>query len=259
MLFKKSRSEKAADKASDLLGTVKDKLDDSPTLAQVKESVAEKAGDWKQSLEHQLDQVDTDQLKSDASDAAGEAKKQADKAAKQAKKAAKDARKKVRRSDVGKKVSHQVAAVADSDQVAAARERAIEAGLTREQAHELFTDEWMPRIQHALSTAAAGTAAAVSKLPEPAQDQVAKVAPELVKRKKKGRLLIFVGVATLAGAGYLYYQGQQKKQAAAARPAQPTPPTHALSEDPAGSTQARVEQAVAGDAPSAFGKHAARE
>lgn len=238
MLFKKSRSEQVADSASDLLDTVKDKLGDSDALTQVKDSVADKASEARDALA----EVDTDQVKADTKQAAAEAKKR------------------LGRTKVGAKV-------ADSDQVAAARDRVENvAGMTRDQASQLFNDEWMPRIHHALAAASASTAAGVSKLPDPAQDQVAKVAPDLVKRKKKGRLLILIGLATLAGAGYVYWQGQEKKKAATATaPSAPGPdaqrdPQHAIGDDPAGTAQGRVEQAVAGDSPDPLvGRHAARE
>lgn len=112
------------------------------------------------------------------------------------------------------KVAEATAPAREKVAASAAGERVSQAaGLTRDDVQGLFSQEWMPRIQDAIATAGAATTAAVAKLPEPAQDAVAKVAPSVVKRKKRGGLLIAVGVLALAGAGALYYSNQQKKSA----------------------------------------------
>lgn len=216
MLFTKSRSEKVADKAHDILDTVKGKLEDSETLSQVKDTVSEKATD----LRDAAHDVDTEGLKDSAKTKASTGR--------------------ARFAAFTAPATEKVADTVDShESLSTARDKTAEAaGITRDQATSLFNDEWMPRIQQALAAATAGTTAAVHKLPEPAQEQVAKVAPDLVKRKKRGGFLILLGLAGLAGAGYLYYQGQQKKQAK--HSATTTTPAQTA----AGTTQAKVDDLV---------------
>lgn len=98
------------------------------------------------------------------------------------------------------------------------------AGLTRDQAHSLFSDEWMPRIQTAIATAAATAQQAGHRagdqatqaylaLPPQAQDVVDKVVPAAAKkRKKKGTVLIVLGLAGVAAGGFLIYDNNKKKQ-----------------------------------------------
>lgn len=215
MRFTKSRSEKVADKAHDILDTVKGKLEDSEALNQVKDTVSEKASD----LRDAAHDVDTDGLKDSAKSKASTGR--------------------ARFAAFTAPAAEKVADTVDrSDSLSTARDKTAEAaGITRDQATSLFNDEWMPRIQQALAAATAGTTAAVHKLPEPAQEQVAKAAPDLVKQKKRGGFLILLGLAGLAGAGYLYYQGQQKKQAQQVTTATP-------SQTAAGTTQAKVDDLV---------------
>ncbi|AKU14934.1 hypothetical protein [Luteipulveratus mongoliensis] len=223
MLFRKSRSEKVRDSADDLasaavgvLGSVKDKV--APL---VEDAVDRAAPAAKSAL---------DKAKETAAPAAERAKEATDRAKAASQPAldkAKDGSAKDAVASFARPARAKVAAAAESAAPAAGRakakvaeaaapavERAQEAGLTRDQAHSLFAEEWLPRIQQAIAAAGATTTAAVAKLPEPAQDAVAKVAPAVVKRKKKGKLLIAVGVLALAGAGALYFSGQQKKKAA---------------------------------------------
>lgn len=94
-------------------------------------------------------------------------------------------------------------------------------GISADNARDFYKDELLPHLKEILATAAAaGTAAShnvVGQLPEGAQKQVAQYAPALAPKKKKGGFLITLGVAALAGAGYLVYADQQKKRAADAR------------------------------------------
>lgn len=251
MQFTKSRSQKAADRAHDLVDSVKERLDDSDTLTQVKETVAERAHGLKETLAETDAHELAGQARQKAADAAEQAKEKAAEARRQAAERAEQARQeaKARAKDAKKQARSQAKdakkaaaqqkkdakktaakggllagllstgaaakvadTVQDSDALSAARAKAQDAaGMTREQAHRMFEDEWMPRLQQALSAATAAASTQVARLPEPAQQQVARVAPELVKKRRKGgKLFITLGLACLAGAGYLYWQEQQK-------------------------------------------------
>ncbi|YAL83312.1 hypothetical protein ACMYYO_00475 [Dermacoccaceae bacterium W4C1] len=226
MLFQKSRSEKAADKAHDLLDTVKSKLDDSDTLSHVKDVVS-----------------DTDGLK------------------KSAKESVSGAREKV--ATLAAPAVDSVSETVDSNEkLSTARDKATAAAETvgskasaaKGEADHLIQDEWLPKLQAALAAAGGAAATATAKLPEPAQDQVAKVAPELVKRKKKGGFLIVLGLAALAGAGYLYWQGQQKAAATPSPSTTPEAPAAPVSttDDLVGDLDAKADDTLTG-------KHAAKD
>lgn len=98
-----------------------------------------------------------------------------------------------------------------------AQQVAEDKGLTADNARDFYKDELLPHLKEILATAAAaGTAAShnvVGQLPGGAQEQVARYAPALAPKKKKGGFLIVVGAAALAGAGYLVYADQQKNKA----------------------------------------------
>lgn len=101
------------------------------------------------------------------------------------------------------------------------------AGITKDQAHSMFSEQWMPKIQEAIAaaTAAAGAQAtnAYAALPTQAQGYVEQVAPTArkLRRKKKGKGLILVGLALAAGAAVLLYKDQQEKKKRAAIAATP--------------------------------------
>lgn len=243
MPFRKSRAEKASDKAHDLFDTVKEKLDDSDTLTQVKEKLDDAAS----SVKDAVGDVDTDGLKKSAKEQAAEAK----------------ARVSNFTAPAAEKVSD---AIDDNDELSAARDKAEKAAAkgqkkaakaaenTRSEASHLFSDELLPRLEAALAAAGAGAATVAQKLPEPAQEQVAKVAPDLVKRKKKGRALIFLGLAAIAGAGYLYWQGQQKQQQKATSRSGAAPVADRR-EDAVADLEAKADDALG----TPVGKHAARD
>lgn len=243
MPFRKSRADKASDKAHDLFDTVKEKLDDSDTLTQVKEKLDDAAS----SVKEAVSDVDTDGLKKSAKEQAAEAK--------------------ARVADFTAPAAAKVNdTIDDNEQLSTARDKAAKAASkgekkaakaaesTRGEASHLFNDELLPRLEAALAAAGAGAATVAQKLPEPAQEQVAKVAPDLVKRKKKGGLLIVLGLAAIAGAGYLYWQGQQKAQQAQASTDAAAKPVDRR-EDAVGDLEKKADDALT--APT--GKHAARD
>ena len=272
MPFRKSRSDQVRDKADDLTSAAVDVLDSvKEKVAPLVEDAVDRAAPAAKSA--------LDKAKETAAPAAERAKEAAQPVVDKAAAKADEVASKAKDSDASEKVAAfaapakkkaakaaQAAAPAREKVAAAAApavEKAQDAGLTREQAHALFSDEWLPRIQHAIAAAGAASTAAVAKLPEPAQDAVAKVAPQVVKRKKKGKLLIALGVLTLAGAGALYYQGQQKKKAdpwQQATPNQdPTPvnPTQASTADLVGDTERAAQAELAGPGGASRGRHAA--
>ncbi|WP_050671329.1 hypothetical protein [Luteipulveratus halotolerans] len=279
MPFRKSRSDQVRDKADDLTSAAVDVLDSvKEKVAPLVEDAVDRAAPAAKSALDKAKETAApaaERAKEAAQPAVDQASAKADKVAAKAEKAAakakdSDAADKVAAfaAPAKKKAAKAAKATAPArDKVAAAAapavEKAQDAGLTREQAHALFSDEWLPRIQHAIAAAGAASTAAVAKLPEPAQDAVAKVAPQVVKRKKKGKLLIALGVLTLAGAGALYYQGQQKKKAdpwQQATPNQdPTPvnPTQASTADLVGDTERAAQAELAGPGGATRGRHSA--
>ncbi|MDE9364414.1 hypothetical protein PZ938_02245 [Luteipulveratus sp. YIM 133132] len=273
MPFRKSRSEKVRDRADDLtsaavdaLGSVKEKV--TPYVEDAVDRAAPAA------------RAALDKAKDTAAPVAERTKEAAQPKVHTVISRAKDsdAREKVAAFAVPAKDKVAAAAAPAKDKVAAsaaparekaaafaapAIEKAQDAGLTKDQASSLFSDEWMPRIQNAIAAAAATTSAAVAKLPEPAQDTVARVAPGVVKRKQKGKLLIAVGVIALAGAAALYVSGQQKKKSDPwhqAEPNQePTPvnPTQASTGDLVGDTERATQAELAGPGGATRGRHSA--
>lgn len=167
----------------------------------------------------------------DAADAAAPRVKKAKKAAKKASQDAADAAaprvKKARKArkdakKASRKAAKEAAPYAQKVKTAAV-DRAEAAGLTRDQAHRLFADEWMPRIQETIAATAAAGGSAYAALPQQARDAVETVAPQIAKKhRKKGKVLITLGLLAGAGAVALYVSGQQKGGAKAVT--QVTPP-----------------------------------
>lgn len=291
MLSKTSRKDVAMDKASNLASAVADAaeagrekiapvvenvtghLSDAadkaseaaaPHVAKAKEAVAETAAPQVAKAK---------EATADAADAAAPRVKQAKKTAKQAsRRAAKDAAdvaaprvKKARKA--AKKASQQAAKDA-AKVTASAADRAEAAGLTKEQAHRLFADEWMPRIQETIAATAAAGTSAYAALPQQARDAVETVAPQVAKkRRKKGKVFIALGLLAGAGAVALYLSGQQK--AGAKNPQVTAPEIEKLdvnpvedttsvpaSDDAVGDLEKKADASLSG---SRRGRHAAKE
>ncbi|RNI19677.1 hypothetical protein [Flexivirga caeni] len=98
------------------------------------------------------------------------------------------------------------------DAVAPAVERVQEAGLTKDQATHLFTEEWLPRIQAAVDSAATSTQQAYAALPQQARDAVEAAVPAVAakKRRRKGKVLIALGLLAGVGAVALFVSGRKK-------------------------------------------------
>lgn len=261
MLSKTSRKDVAKDKASDLASAVADAaeagrdkiapvarnvtghLSDAadkaseaaaPHVAKAKEAVVEAAA------------PQVVRTKEATAEAAGAAAPQVKKARKAAKQAAKDAGK----------------------VTASTADRAEAAGLTKEQVHRLFAEEWMPRIQQTIAATTAAGAQAYAALPQQARDTVETVAPQVAKkRRKKGKVLIALGLLAGAGAVALYVSGQ--KNGAKAAPQVTAPEIERLdvnpveettsvptSDDAVGDLEKKVDASVTG---SRRGRHAAKE
>lgn len=210
----------------------------APRVKRAKEAVAEAAAPQVAKAK---------EATTDAADAAAPRVKKARKAAKQAtRQAAKDAAK----------------------VKASAADRAEAAGLTKEQAHRLFADEWMPRIQETIAATAAAGTSAYAALPQQARDAVETVAPQVAKkRRKKGKVFIALGLLAGAGAVALYLSGQQKSGAKTPQvtapeiekldvnPVEDTTSVPA-SDDAVGDLEKKADTAVSG---SRRGRHAAQE
>lgn len=295
MLSKTSRKDVAKDKASDLASAVADAaeagrekiapaarnvtghLSDAadkateaaaPHIAKAKEAVAEAAAP-------QVDKAvgKAKDARDDAADAAAPHVKKAKKAAKQASEDAADAA--APRVKKAKKAARKASKSAAKDAAklkATTAERAEDAGLTKEQAHRLFSEEWMPRIQESIAATSAAGASAYAALPKQARDAVETVAPQVAKkRRKKGKVLIALGLLAGAGAVALYLSGQQKGGAKAAPEVKP-PEVERLdvsaaedakdnvkvpaSKDAVGDLEKKADDAVSG---SRRGRHAAQE
>lgn len=222
-MFKtQSRTDVVKDKASDVASNAGDTLASVKDMAlAAKDALGEKAVAAKEAAAPHVDK---------AKDAASTAVDKAAAVKDSAVDAAAPKVDAVRNSDAGDKAAHY-------------------AGLTKDQAHSLFADQWMPRIQEAISAAstAASTRAAdaYQALPTQAQGYVEQVAPQAKKlrKKKKGKLLIFLGLAAAAGAGTLIYKGQQEKKRKAAAAATPvvTTPTPRTDDPQADALEARVD------------------
>ncbi|WP_265442658.1 hypothetical protein [Flexivirga meconopsidis] len=185
MLRRTSRSDAVKDKASDLLSAASDAVED------VAGTVKEKVGPVVDDLAEKLDDA-----KGSAADAAAPHTKDLGKRAKK----------------VNKQANRQLKKANKKAQQAAAPHlaRVQDAGLTREQAHSLFSEEWMPRIQQAIQSASATGQQAYAALPAQARDTVETVAPAVKKKKKKkGGLLIALGLLAGAGAVALIVSGKK--------------------------------------------------
>lgn len=196
--------EKVADKTADHRANVIDKAD--VAKAAVAAKLADVAGD-------------AADARKDASKKSKKASKKADKKAqrfakKADKKGSKMEKKFVKQHGVGARQDVAYKAAAFRGQ---AQSIAEDKGLTPENVRSMFNDELLPHVKELLATAAAaGTAAshnAVGQLPDSAQQQVARYAPALAPKKKKGGAFIVLGLGALGGAGYLFYADQQKKKA----------------------------------------------
>lgn len=172
-----------------------------------------------------------DERREEAAKAAEKQTKAARKKAKKSgkkldKKAAKLDKKATKRFGIGKRQEAAYKTAALRGQAAAIAE---DKGLTSDNVREMYQDEFLPHIKELLAAAAAaGVSArneankaaftAFGNLPPEAQTQVAKVAPQLAKKQKKGgKGLILLGLSALGGAGYLFYTEQNKRKAANAQ------------------------------------------
>lgn len=199
-------------------------------------------------------------LREDAAKRREEAVKQAEKANKKAAKKAKKSNKKLDKKatsllGVSKRQDLSYRAAALRGQAASVAE---DKGLTPDHVRDMYNDEFLPHIKELLAAAAAagvsaraqaGDAAvnAFGHLPPEAQTQVAKVAPALAKKQKKGgRGLMILGAGALAGAGYLFYAEQQKRKAANAQ----------LSEVALADSQAKADDSLTINNPVTNFKHA---
>ena len=238
-----------AAKAEDVVDTVKDataphleKAKDAaaPHVEKVKDVAAAKAEDVKNAAE---DAKKAAAERAEAvSDAAAERRKDAEKAAKKQAKAAKKEGKsqlKQARKDSKKlqKKATKKFGIRRSQDVAykaaglrgQAAAFAEDKGLTTDNVRDTYQDDILPHLKELLAAAAGAAATARSQagdvaqtafanLPSEAQDQVAKVAPALAKKQKKGgKGLIILGLGALGGAGYLYYTDQNKRKASNAQ------------------------------------------
>ena len=219
--------EEARDAAAPHVEAATEKVADK--TADQREAVAEKAGAAKAATVASLAAV-ADSAKDARDDAQKKGKKAAKKADKNSSRFMKKADKKTSKASkkADKKAVSAFGPGAREDvayKAAALRGRAEavaeDKGISADNARDFYKDELLPHLKEILATAAAaGTAAShnvVGQLPEGAQKQVAQYAPALAPKKKKGGFLITLGVAALAGAGYLVYADQQKKRAADAR------------------------------------------
>lgn len=294
MLSKTSRKDVAVDKASDLASAVADAAEagrekiapvvenvaghlsdavdkaseaTAPHVAKAKVAVAEAAAPQVAKAKAAT---------ADAADAATPHVKKAKKAAKRASAdAASAAAPRVRKArKAAKKASKQASkqAAKNAKQLkkagAGATDRAEAAGLTTEQAHRLFATEWMPRIQETIAATAAAGTSAYAALPQQARDVVETVVPQVAKkRRKKGKVLITLGLLAGAGAVALYLSGQQggAKSAPYIMPpevehldvdAVEKTPAVPASDDAVGDLEKKVDTSVSG---SRRGRHAARE
>lgn len=171
-------------------------------------------------------------------------------------------------AEAGKKAKKQAKKAKKAAADAADAARAEDSGLSTEQARRLFNDEWMPRVHEAIAAAGAAGTTAYAALPDRARDTVEAVAPEVVKkRRKKGKLLIALGLLAGAGAVALYLSGnkggakpvsaeelpeveRRDVQAAEDHTVVPT------SDDAVGDAEKTVDAEVSG---SRRGRHAAKE
>ncbi len=256
----------AADKASDAaaphIARAKDAVADAaaPQIAKAKEATADAADTAAPQLA---------KAKEVAADAAAPHVEKAKKAAKEAADNATDAA--APRVKKARKTARKAAKQATKDAAkikASAADRAEAAGLTTQQAHRLFADEWMPRIQETIAATAAAGTSAYAALPQQARDAVETVAPQVAKkRRKKGKLLIALGLLAGAGAVALYVSGQQK--AGTKKPQVTAPEIEKLdvnpvedtmaaptSDDAVGDLEKKVDASVGG---SRRGRHAAKE
>lgn len=207
--------EKVADATADQREAAADKVSVAKAAAAAKlAGVADSAGDARKD-----GQKKSSKLAKKADKRAGKAQKSADKkasafAALLGAKAAKGEKKATKTFGVGARqdVAYKAAALRGQ-----AQQVAEDKGLSADNARDFYKDELLPHLKEILaSAAAAGTAAShnvVGQLPDGAQEQVARYAPALAPKKKKGGVFIALGVAALAGAGYLVYADQQKKSA----------------------------------------------
>lgn len=287
MLSKTSRKDVAKDKASDLASAVADAaeagrdkiapvarnvtghLSDAadkaseaaaPHVAKAKEAVVEAAAPQV---------ARTKEATAEAAEAAAPQVKKAKKAAKQASEdAASAAAPRVRKARKAAKKASKQAAKDAGKITASTADRAEAAGLTKEQAHRLFAEEWMPRIQQTIAATTAAGAQAYAALPQQARDTVETVAPQVAKkRRKKGKVLIALGLLAGAGAVALYVSGQ--KSGAKTAPQVTAPEIERLdvkpveettsvptSDDAVGDLEKKVDASVSG---SRRGRHAAKE
>lgn len=272
MLSKTSRKDVAMDKASDLASAVADAAEGR------REKIAPAVGNVAGQLSVAADKASAaaaphvakakvaaaeaaaphvSRAKGAAAEVAGAAAPRGRKARKAAKKAAKNAAKNASKSVVKAKAK------------ATAAGRAEAAGLTKEQVHRLFADEWMPRIQETIAATTAAGTQAYAALPQQARDAVEVAAPQMTtKRRKKGTVLITLGLLAGAGAVALYLSGQQKGDTSGTPPVtapeierldvNPVETSSAVpaSDDAVGDLEKTVDTSVTG---SRRGRHAAGE
>jgi hypothetical protein len=126
----------------------------------------------------------------------------------------------------------------------------------------------LPRIQETIAATTAAGTQAYAALPQQARDVVETVAPQVAKkRRKKGKLLIALGLLAGAGAVALYLSGQKggaKRVPEVTAPeiekldVNPVEDTTAVpaSDDAVGDLEKKVDASVTG---SRRGRHAAKE
>ncbi|WP_446666503.1 hypothetical protein [Flexivirga sp. B27] len=253
-------ADKAANKASEAT---------APHVAKAKESAAEasdaaapKLAEAKESAKKSAKRA-AEEATNNAAPKVKKAKREARKTAKTAKKSAKKTAKQARKNAPASASLHK------AQQAAAARAEA--AGLDVEQARKLFNDEWMPRVHEAIAAAGAAGTSAYAALPDRARDTVETVVPQVAKkRRKKGKVLIALGLLAGAGAVALYVSGQQKNDRQDAKQAAPEvpeverrdvqaaegAPAVSSSDDAVGDLEKKVDASVSG---SRRGRHAAKE
>lgn len=266
----------AADKATEAA---------APHVAKAKETVAEAAAPHvAKAKEAAAEASDTAaphvaRSREKAKDAAGDAseiaaprvatvKKQVKQAKKQAEETAKQTKKQARKQAKSAKKAASDASDSAAPRVARAKEATgAAAGLTSEQARQLFHEEWMPRVHEAIAAAGAAGGSAYAALPQRARDAVDVVAPEVVKkRRKKGGLLITLGLLAGAGAVALIVSGKKGGATKAepklpeveridARAAEDTAVV-STSDDAVGDLEKKADSTVSGGR---RGRHAAQE
>ncbi|GAB3493943.1 hypothetical protein [Flexivirga lutea] len=210
------------------------------------------------------------QVKKQAEEAQQQAAKRAEGQLKQSRKQTKQSAKQAKRATKhARKAAREVSGAA-APHLAQAREATAQAaGLTSEQARQLFREEWMPRVHEAIAAAATAGGQAYAALPQQAREAVDAVAPQAVKnRRKKGGLLIALGLLAGAGAVALIVNGKQKDAPGSAPATLPeverldvtaveTDGTAVLgdSDDAVGDLEQKVDASVSGRR----GRHAAQE